>query len=254
MSTVKQNFKIEIYRLFIQIFWDRLAVLPLGYTISFIFKYILKYKIKNLEEIRAEYKKLSNTADPILICPNHLTMIDSNIIIWALAPMLWYQFNFKKLSWNVPAVENFKNTLTRRFVTYLGKCIPVDRNGSKEHHDMVLQKTIYLMNKGEVFTYFPEGGRSRTARIDMENIRYGVGKLVAEIPKTRVICIYMRGEGQKTYTEIPQKGEKFTIKLKMIYPKTEYTGLRAHRDISTQIIQTLKNMEDDYFKEFPDVG
>jgi 1-acyl-sn-glycerol-3-phosphate acyltransferase len=238
----------DYLKLFIQIVCGWLAVIPLGSIIVFVLRFKLRYHIRNLQEIRRTYRKLTNTRQPILICPNHLTMIDSVIQVWAFGSMSWYLLNYRKLTWNVPAVENFNNTKFRSFITYLSKCIPVDRQGSKEHHEHVLQRTIYLMKRLQVFTYFPEGGRSRTSRIDTENIRYGVGKLAAEIPNLKVICVYMRGDGQKDYSEIPQKGETFDITFKELYPQTEFTGLRAHRDLSTQIIMTLKSMEDEYFE------
>ncbi|MDH4263225.1 MAG: 1-acyl-sn-glycerol-3-phosphate acyltransferase [Spirochaetia bacterium] len=246
-SFYKKYLNADYFKLFIQIVLGILAILPLGSAIVYVLRFKLQYKVRNLKEIRKTYRELTKSRQPILICPNHLTMIDSVILVWAFGSMSWYFFNYRKLTWNVPAVENFKNTRLRSIITYLSKCIPVDRKGSKEHHDHVLWRTIYLMKRLQVFTYFPEGGRSRTARIDTENIRYGVGKLAAEIPNLKVICVYMRGDGQKDYSEIPQKGETLNISFKVIYPKTEYTGLRAHRDLSTQIIMTLKDMEDEYF-------
>jgi 1-acyl-sn-glycerol-3-phosphate acyltransferase len=242
-----KNWNSDYFKLTIQIIFGWLAVIPLGTFIVLVLRFKFKYRINDLKEIRRTYRQLTRIKQPILICPNHLTMIDSVIQVWAFASMSWYLLNYRKLTWNVPAVENFNNTKMRSFITYLCKCIPVDRQGSKEHHDQVLRKTIYLMKKLQIFTYFPEGGRSRTVRIDTENIRYGVGKLAAEIPNLKVICVYMRGEGQKGYSETPKKGEVFDISFKELYPKTEYTGLRAHRDISTQIIMTLKDMEDEYF-------
>jgi len=243
-----KELKKEYRSLSLQIFLGWLFTLPLGYIINFIFRFILKYKIHNSKEVKETYKKLVTTKDPVLLCTNHLTMIDSNIFIWAAADMLFYGTHYKKLTWNIPAKENFKNTITRRMITYLGKCIPVERAGSKKHHDMVLHKTIYLMKKGHVFTYFPEGGRSRTARIDMENIRYGVGKLVSEVPNLKAVCVYMRGDSQDDYSEIPVKGETFTLNFKEFYPTTKHTGLRAHRDLSQQVMETLKEMEDEYFR------
>jgi len=239
--------KSDSLKLLIQIIFGWLAVIPLGSLIVFVLRFVFRYKIRNMREIRRTYREMTKTRQPILICPNHLTMIDSVIQVWAFGSMSWYLLNYRKLTWNVPAVENFNNTRMRSFITYLSKCIPVDRQGSKEHHEDVLRKTIFLMKKLQIFTYFPEGGRSRTARIDTENIRYGVGKLAAELPNLKVICVYMRGDGQEGYSETPRKGEVFDITFREIFPKTEYTGLRAHRDLSTQIIMTLKEMEDEYF-------
>ena len=248
-TNIDQSFKKEVRKLKLQTFLGWLTVIPLGWAINFIFRFKMKYKIRNLKEIRKTYQQLTDTNQPVMICPNHLTMADSNIQIWAFGKMPWYFLHYKRLSWNVPAVENFKSTWTRSIITYLGKCIPVDREGTKEHHDMVLNKTIYLMKQGHVFTYFPEGGRSRKARIDMDNIRYGVGKLLADIPNAKVICVYMRGDAQEGHSEVPAKGDTLTIKLKEVNPTSKSSGLRAHRDISQQIMQSLKEMEDEYFSE-----
>ncbi|MDH4199045.1 MAG: 1-acyl-sn-glycerol-3-phosphate acyltransferase [Spirochaetia bacterium] len=250
-NNVKKNadrLKLKFRILILQSVLSWFAIIPMGTIIVFLMRYVMGYRIENIREVRRTFKELTKTKQPILICPNHLTMIDSIILIWACGSLCWYIFHFEKYSWNVPAVENFKNTKLRSLVTFLGKSIPVDRNGSKEHLDLVVQKTIYLMKKGEVFTYFAEGGRSRTAKIDIDNIRYGVGKLAVEFPDIKVICVYMRGDSQKGYSEIPAKGEKFEITFQELFPKTQYTGLRAHRDISTQIIQTMKNMENEYFE------
>lgn len=253
-STPESILPGEIFSLNLQIFWGRLLLFPVGWFLVFMMKYFMGYKVRNKAEVRKRYKELTKTNQPVLICPNHLTMIDSAILIWACAPVPWYQLHYSKMSWNVPAVENFKSTLTRSILTYLNKCIPVDRNGTKEHFDSVLRKTIYLLKKGEVFTYFPEGGRSRTKRIDMDNIRYGVGKIVAEVPNTKVICIYLRGDHQDDYSDVPQKGETFSIEFQELYPDTKNSGLRAHRDISIQIMQTLYDMEKEYFQKNAPAG
>jgi hypothetical protein len=245
----EKSLKLEYLKLKIQIVFGWLVVIPLGTIIVFWLRFIQGYRIKNLSEMRKTYRKMTKGKQKILICPNHLTMIDSLVLVWACGSMSWYMFNYRKLTWNVPAVENFKTTWMWSVVTYLSKCIPVDRQGSKEHHDLVLKKTIYFLDKGEVFTLFPEGGRSRKGRIDAENVRYGVGKIASEISNLKVLCIYMRGDHQLDYSEAPVKGETFELSFKELIPKTEYTGLRAHRDISQQIINTLKEMEDEYFQK-----
>jgi len=242
----------EIISLNLQIFWGWVTILPLTYGIIYVLRFILKYRIRDINKVRAEFKKLTKTNRPILICPNHMTMIDSIILIWASGSMLWYFFHYRKFSWNVPAIENFKNTPVRSIITYLSKCIPVDRTGSRHHHQTVLLKTYYLLKKKNIFTYFPEGGRSRKGRIDMDNVRYGVGKIVAEIPDIKVLCVYMRGDNQKDHSDIPQKGETIEIAFRELNPSSKSTGLRAHREHSYEIMETLKSMEEEYFQNHPD--
>ncbi len=39
---------------------------------------------------------------------------------------------------------------------------------------------------------FPEGGRTRTGRVDTEGFSYGVGRFVKEFPDLKVMCLYLR--------------------------------------------------------------
>src|SRR5262245_4404307 len=49
------------------------------------------YEVVGIERLRARYRQLRNESDaPLLICANHLTMIDSAIIAWALGSPGWY--------------------------------------------------------------------------------------------------------------------------------------------------------------------
>ena len=58
---------------------------------------------------------------------------------------------------------------------------------------------------------FPEGTRSRTGRIDTENFSYGAGRLIEHIPECQVLCIYLRGDKQNTYSSIPKFNDRLSI-------------------------------------------
>ena len=94
---------------------------------------------------------------------------------------------------------------------------------------------------------FPEGTRSRSGRINMQEFPYGVGRLVCNIPNCRVMTIYLRGDGQKTFSNFPRHGETFTLTAEECRPKTVLKGLRAQRDCAGQIIAYLAKMEKEYF-------
>jgi hypothetical protein len=64
-----------------------------------------------------------------------------------------------------------------------------------------------------------------------------------------MLCVYIRGDKQQVASKMPEKKDRFTIKLKLIEPKTTQKGRRAMRDVSNQIIDTLVGMESDYFDE-----
>jgi len=217
-------------------------------VIIFILRYIRKNRIENHKKIRMLFKRIAGeTKIPTLICANHLTKVDSIYIHHAFASMPYYWYHFRLFSWNIPAKENFWTNPIDRVVTYLGKCIPIVRTGSPEHHKEVLDTLRYLMCKGELCTIFPEGGRSASGRIEVENVRYGVGTILKELPNYRVICVYMRARTQESMTDLPPKGDSVYFDFKVITPQSVAKGRRAERDIARTIIQKLKDMEDTYF-------
>jgi hypothetical protein len=114
---------------------------------------------------------------------------------------------------------------------------------------IVMEKCTYLLRRRQPLLIFPEGGRSRTARINAENFTYGVGRFVSSEEDVKVLCIYLRGDHQDTYTNIPRLGERFSIAIDVLTPqRTEHNGLRAQRHYAEQIINRLAKMEEAYFE------
>jgi 1-acyl-sn-glycerol-3-phosphate acyltransferase len=241
-------FKKEIRNIKIQRLLGYITFLFLGNLLFLVLKFIKGYKIKDLKKIRKKYQEITRNSRKILICPNHLTMIDSIILHWAFGSISWYFFHFRNFMWNVPAVENFKSKLGFRILTYLGKCIPIDRKGSPEHIDLVLEEIRFLLRQEENFLVFPEGGRSRTGRIELENTTYGIGKIIQGVEDLEVLCVYMRGQGQDTYSHYPKTGEIFKVEMELFKPQTTQKGLRGMRDYAIQVMTKLRDMEDQYFE------
>jgi hypothetical protein len=95
---------------------------------------------------------------------------------------------------------------------------------------------------------FPEGGRSRTGRVDKNNFSYGVGRFIKDVEDCKVMCIYLRGDKQRSYSIIPAWGDKFYAQVEVFKPApVEETGLRAQREYAAQIINRLAQMEEKYF-------
>jgi len=231
---------------------DFFTFIPVGIASVFFMRFIRKNTFINIESMRERYRDITKDKKPTLICSNHLTMFDSIYIHFALNNVIGYIKHFRLFSWNVPAVESFKNSFFISLLTFLGKCIPIDRTGSSEHHKLILNKLKYLLLNGETVTMFPEGGRSRTGKLDVENVRYGAGNILQELDSYQVACIYMRGLTQKTYTTLPEKGDQIYFSIETIEPRTEQKGIRGSRDISLQIINKLKEMEDEFFRKYPE--
>jgi 1-acyl-sn-glycerol-3-phosphate acyltransferase len=221
-----------------------------GYAVLFLIFIFGRMKIHRLEEHRKLFRELIKDRRPLMICSNHLTFIDSVIIIIATSSVFRLMLSFRTMSWNIPAVEHYRGSLFLQVFSWLGKCIPIDRNGTPGHMNKVLEKMKYLLYHGNIVTIFPEGRRSRTGRVDPESVTYGVGNILKDLPGARVLCIYMRGDHQKTFSKFPAIGETFYLKTEVMEPKSENRGLRAARDISLQVIKKIKEMEDHYFANY----
>jgi hypothetical protein len=96
---------------------------------------------------------------------------------------------------------------------------------------------------------FPEGQRSRTGRVELESAAYGVGRIVGSLAGCRVLCVYLRGEGQETYSDAPRRGERFRGRMALIEPKSDQPGLRGSLDIARQVVAQLVELERSHFDD-----
>ena len=206
------------------------------------------YRVKDIKKTREVVKNLyEEHGGPWIICPNHLTMIDSAIVAYAMMPIFRYMLHYRLLPWNLPESANFQKNVFLTISCYLTKCIPISRGGDREKMRNTLDKCLHLLTKKEKLMVFPEGGRSRTGRVDTQGFSYGVGRFVTTVPECRVMCVYLRGDSQEAYSTVPRFGERFTINIETLRPASESKGLKAQRDCARQIIDRLARMEEDYF-------
>lgn len=236
--------------LFIQYIMGRLSVFILGPLYFAIIK-LMGYRIRNLRTLRKQcFQLLKNHEGPCIICANHLTMVDSFILSYAMLSLPNHLIHYRLIPWNLPERKNFQRNILLSCLCYLAKCIPINRGGDREEMKKTLDKCTQLLETNQVLLIFPEGGRSRTGRINTEGFSYGVGRFIKEFSNCKVLCIYLRGDHQYTYSTIPRLGEHFTMNVDVYEPQpTEFNGLRAQRHYAEQIIRRLAKMEEEYFAE-----
>jgi 1-acyl-sn-glycerol-3-phosphate acyltransferase len=129
------------------------------------------------------------------------------------------------------------------------KCIPITRGGDREEVRRTLETCDRLLSTGHAVLVFPEGGRSRTGRIDTENFAYGVGRFVKNLDRMKILCIYLRGDRQETWSACPKPGDTFSMAVEVFEPERLTTnGLKAQRDYAAQIVRQLSRMEERYFE------
>lgn len=222
--------------------WATFVVIGLGSV--FTMRILRNNRIEGVAEARRIYRAALASGRPTLICANHLTMVDSAYLHWAFAPLWEYLVHFQRFSWNVAALEHLTNNLALRIIVFLGKTVPIDRSGDEGHRKTVLNKIRWLVSRGEVFTLFPEGTRSRTGRIDPATVTYGIGQILKDLEQPQVLCAYLRGTKQERMSSVPLYGDTLILEVEVLEPKTDQVGLRAIRDLSRQVIGKLKAMED----------
>ncbi len=206
-----------------------------------------RYRVPDIRRLRAEFAALRRDRRAgLLICANHLTLVDSLVIQWALAPGWRLLFRPRWFTWNLPDRHNIASRWWVRVIGYLGKCVPVLRDGPPEEARRTLDKIAFLLARGQSVLIFPEGGRSRIGRVDPDRAMYGVGRMLQEAPGTKVLCVFARGLGQREHSDYPRPGETFFMRLSALAPETTFKGLRADRDLAMQIVGRLGEMEQEY--------
>ena len=152
----------------LQYLLGRLAVIITG-PLIFLAVRLRGYRIRDLERIRSEVARLQKEHEgPWIICPNHLTMIDSVLISIGMASLWAHVLRFKRVPWNLPERDNFQRNLFLAVLCYLAKCLPVNRGGSREELQRLFEKCRHVLGWRQSLMVFPEGGRSRTGRVDRE--------------------------------------------------------------------------------------
>jgi len=232
----------------LQYLLGRLAVVITG-PLIFLAVRLRGYRIRDLERIRSEVARLQKEHEgPWIICPNHLTMIDSVLISIGMASLFAHMLRFKRVPWNLPERDNFQRNLLLAVLCYLAKCLPVNRGGSREELQRLFDKCRHVLDWRQSLMIFPEGGRSRTGRVDKEGFSYGVGRFLDECPGCKILLVYLRGDDQEEFGMIPRLGERFTMTVEVFDPgKLDGGGLRLQREYARRIIERLAGMEEEYF-------
>jgi 1-acyl-sn-glycerol-3-phosphate acyltransferase len=208
------------------------------------------YTVRDAERVRRRFRDLVGKArSPVLVCSNHLTLIDSILLAWSLGRIRDYLRRFSLFPWSLPEKANFAGRPLWKVAAFLGKCVYVTRGGPREEVKRALARIAYLLRSGEMVSIFPGGGRSRTGRVDTRDFQYGVGQLLQLVPGTRVLLVYLRGTGQESWSDYPRKGEEFHVDLQVLQPESQHSGLRGARDLATQIVFGLSEMEARYFAD-----
>lgn len=216
---------------------------------AFTMRFLLGYRIRNASKLRKRFRSMIRESDgPVLICANHLTMVDSALVAWALGGTWWSVFNFRWVPWNLPEVTNFADSALAQVAIWLTKCIPIRRGGRREEVSNVLRRVEHLLSHGETALIFAEGGRSRTGRVEPDRVAHGMGRIASSVAGCKALCVYLRGDRQQSWSMLPVVGDSFYVDIDIFEPaSSERSGIRRSRDFARQIGERLASMEEKYF-------
>ncbi len=213
-----------------------------------LIRWVFRWRIEGVEETRRAFRELRAEPGPLLVCPNHLTMLDSFLVAYALGSPAWHMLHFSSsMPWNVPERRNFASTWWKRILVYAMQCVPIERGGDRGEVGRVFARLGSVLANGHPVLVFPEGQRSRAGRVDRKATTYGVGRLVKSQPGCRVLCVYLRGEKQDSWSDRPASGQSFRVALECFEPKSDHRGLRGSVDLTRQILSCLAALEDRHF-------
>src|SRR5688572_12317933 len=93
----------------------RLFLIPFGGLLIVMMR-LRGYRIEDIKALRKQFREITKEKKPLLICANHLTFIDSALLIWAFSSNFGYTFSFRRFPWNLPAGDFFKKKFHFRVV------------------------------------------------------------------------------------------------------------------------------------------
>jgi 1-acyl-sn-glycerol-3-phosphate acyltransferase/phosphopantetheinyl transferase (holo-ACP synthase) len=218
-----------------------------------------RYGLEDIRRVRDEiWRKIDAHDGPIIWAANHLTLIDSFLIYWALTPW-WRCLQQRRIPWSTPEAKNyyhlggFPKMHLIRLLMYLCRCIPFKRQGEDEA-SVRIRETAYakcvqvLRGGGAVFVY-PEAGRARSGWFERRKPKDFLGRMALDAPDAKFLCVYLRGDRQLYTTAIPDKGEVFRVVADLVPAVVE--GETAPRQISQRLFDTIARLQDDWFASSP---
>lgn len=218
-----------------------------------------RYSFKDLRRFRREiWDKLSKHDGPVIWAANHLTLIDSFLIFWAVFP--WRKACCSRLvPWSTPEYRNYYQLggpvrrRLLRLLMYLCRCIPFLREGDDEAsvrwRENAFEKCVWILRHGGSVFIYPEAGRSRSGWFEAKRPKDFLGRLALDVPGAKFLCVYLRGENQLYTTVYPDQGERFRMHADLI--DAVLPGDTTPRAVSQRLFDKLAELQNLWFKGSP---
>ncbi|HEX4048946.1 MAG TPA: 4'-phosphopantetheinyl transferase superfamily protein [Elusimicrobiota bacterium] len=236
---------------------SRAAAVPLSFFVAAAARLRFGYRLPDdIRELRAElWRKLDAHDGPVIWAANHLTLIDSFLVYWALFP-LSRSLEDRRIPWSTPEYTNYyrlggpwKSSFIRGLL-YLCRCIPFLRGGedaaAEAFRQNAFDKCVWLLREGAAVFVYPEAGRSRSGWFEARRPKDFLGKLALEVPSAKFLCVYMRAETQLGTTVRPPEGDRFRLEVDLI--DGARPGETNPREISQRLFDRLADLQREWWE------
>jgi phosphopantetheinyl transferase (holo-ACP synthase)/1-acyl-sn-glycerol-3-phosphate acyltransferase len=239
---------------------SRAVAVPLSFFVAATARFRFGYRLPaDIDAIRAEiWEKLDSHDGPVIWAANHLTLIDSFLVYWAIFP-LSRSLEDRRIPWSTPEYTNYyklggplKGAFIRGLL-YVCRCIPFMRGGedaaAEAYRQNAFDKCAWILREGGSVFVYPEAGRSRSGWLEARRPKDFLGKLALEVPSAKFLCVYLRAETQLATTVRPPEGDRFRIVADLI--DGARPGESNPRDVSQRLFDRLAEMQREWWKESP---
>ncbi|MBI4061559.1 MAG: 4'-phosphopantetheinyl transferase superfamily protein [Elusimicrobia bacterium] len=247
----------DVEALRLQRLLSRVLVVPVSLVVGALARLHFKYRLdENIDALRAEiWAKLDGHDGPVIWAANHLTLIDSFLVYWAVFPASRL-LEERRIPWSTPEYTNYyrlggpvQSALIRGLL-YLCRCIPFLRGGEDAASDSWRQKAFdkcaWILRAGGAVFVYPEAGRSRSGWLEPRRPKDFLGKLALEVPGAKFLCVYLRADRQIATTSYPPKGDRLRVVADLI--DGALPGETNPRDVSQRLFDRLAAMQQEWWR------
>ncbi len=189
-------------------------------------KRVLRPLVRLLWDLDVQGRENVPRSGPAVLCPNHISVIDSFFVPAVLDRALIY----------VGKAEYLDDWKTRRLFPALGM-IPIDRRGG-EHAATALEAARRVLESGGLFGIYPEGTRSRSGKLHKGHT--GAARLAVETGAPLIpIGIVGTREIQPPDQPYPRPFMPATIRFGTPIDVSRYRSRSADRSLFRQLTDEL---------------
>ncbi len=235
---------------------SRAVAAPLSLLVAAIARFYFRYRLPDdIDDLREKlWAELDAHDGPVIWAANHLTLIDSFLVYWAVVPLSRVGSD-RYTPWSTPEQTNYYSlggplqSAAIRALLYLCRCIPFRRGGedaaAEAFRQNAFEKCAWVLEGGGSIFVYPEAGRSRSGWFERSRPKDFLGKLALINPRAKFLCVYLRGDRQIGTTVAPEKGDLLRATFALMDGAAPGESPRA---ISQRLFDRVAQLQEEWWR------